>query len=159
MSVRIGKILLVLGIGLFIGLAAFNNAMGPKGTYMAVADTVGMKGTFGDPGVMWRAIESPVVIWAGVISIILAEAAAAFYCFLGAYRMWSARSSAETFNDSKSTALIGLTIIAAFFLIGFYAICNEWFMLWQNSESHSLQHAFNHFAVAMLIMMWINTKD
>ena len=159
MSMRIGKSLLVFGMGLFIALAAFNNAMGPNGPYGAVSTTVGMATTFNDPGVMWRAIESPLVIWAGVIGIILTEATAGFFCLFGAYQMWSARSSAETFNQSKSNALIGLTIIAAFYLIGFHAVCNEWFMMWQDRESQTLQEAFRNFASAMLIMIWVNTQD
>jgi predicted small integral membrane protein len=156
---RLGKIFLVMGIGLFIALAAFNNAIGPNGPYGAVTATVSMADTFNDPNVMWRAIESPLIKWMAVIGIIAAEATAGFFCLFGAYRLWVARSSAESFNAAKSTALIGLTVIAAFYLIGFHAICNEWFMLWQNRESETLQEAFRNFASAMLIMIWLNTDD
>jgi len=73
--------------------------------------------------------------------------------------MWSTRASADGFNDAKSAALLGLTITAVLYLVGFQAVAQEWFMMWQSTEVNVLQEAFRNFASAMLIMVWVNTKD
>lgn len=156
---RIGKVLLVLGMGLFLGLAAFNNVIMSEGGFGAVAAAVGMETTFQHPNAMWRAITSPAFIWMGWGAIVLAEAVAAYYCFLGAWRMWSTRASADGFNDAKSAAMLGLTICAVLYLVGFQAVSQEWFMMWQSTKMNVLQEAFRNFASAILIMMWINVKD
>lgn len=109
---RLGKILLVFGMGLFLGLAAINNITMSAGGYGAVAAAVGMETTFQAPGAMWRAVSSPAIIWSGFAAIVLAEIAAAVYCLWGAARMWQARASADAFNASKAKALVGLTITA-----------------------------------------------
>ena len=157
--IRIGKIYLVLGMGLFLGLAAFNNAITAPGTFGAVSFAVGMETTFQDPKLMWRAISNPAVIWIGVIGIILTEATAAFMCLWGAFRLWQVRADTDAFNNSKTTAILGLSITAIFFMIAFQVIVGEWFMLWQNSEANQLNEAFRNFASAMLIMIWLNNTD
>lgn len=158
--IRYGKVLLALGMGLFMVFAAFNNAISYQGTYNPVEMAVGMQTTFKDPNLMWRAIESPFIIWTLVFGIILTEAIAGVLCLWGAARMWAVRSSAaDVFNSSKGKAMAGLTLVAVFYFLAFQTIVGEWFMLWQNREASTLQEAFRNFASAMLMMMWINTED
>ncbi len=156
---KIGKVALVAGLGLLMLLAGMNNALSPQGTFAPVAMAVGMQDTFGDPMQSWRAIESPMIIWLGAIAIILTELTSGVVLLLGAFKLWSARSSASDFNAAKSTAVTGLSIVACFYLIAFGVICQEWFMLWQNPNVNTLQEAFRTFATAMLIMVWVNTED
>lgn len=156
---KIGKIAMVFGLGLFMLLAGINNAISPNGAFGAVNMAVGMQGTFGDPMVMWRSIESPMIIWLGVICIIITELSAGVLLLWGAFKLWNVRSETAAFNDSKSMAINGLTLVACFYLIAFGVICNEWFMLWQNHEVSTLQEAFRNFVTAMLIMFWVNNTD
>lgn len=156
---KIGKVAMVAGMGVFMILAGMNNALNPHGTYGPVEMAVSMGGTFGDPMVMWRAIESPFIIWLGVIGIILTELTAGVFLLMGAFKLWATRSSSHEFNASKSTAITGLSIVACFYLIAFDMVCQEWFMLWQNHAVGTLQEAFRTFATAMLIMFWVNTSD
>lgn len=156
---KIGKIVMVVGAGLFMFLAGLNNALSPHGTYAPVEMAVGMQGTFGDPMVMWRAIESPIVIWLGVIGIVVTELLAGAILLYGAFKLWVNRDDNDAFKASKSIALNGLTIMACFYLIAFGVICSEWFMLWQNREVGTLQEAFRNFVTAMLILVWVNTED
>jgi len=150
---------MVAALGVLMFLAGMNNALSPHGTYAPVEMAVGMQGTFGDPMVMWRAIESPAIIWLGAIVIILTELVSGVILLYAAYKLWSARSSASEFNAAKSTAVTGLSIVACFYLIAFGVICQEWFMLWQDREVGTLQEAFRTFATAMLILVWVNTDD
>lgn len=156
---RIGKIVLVFGMGLFCTLAALNNSLTLQGTYGAVKSAVDMQGTFKVPILMWRAFENPLYIWMAAFGIIAFEAVSGVICLWGAARMWAARKSAAAFNDAKSTAILGLSIAAVLYLVGFQAIAGEWFMLWQNRQAHTLDEAFRDFGMAVLTMLWVRTPD
>jgi predicted small integral membrane protein len=156
---KLGKILLVASMGIFLALAAFNNITMSQGGLGAVKGAISMATTFQAPGAMWRAIASPTIAWILFATIVVAEAAAAAYCLLGAGKMWAARGSAASFNGAKSTAIIGLSIVATFYFFAFHAIAQEWFLMWQSTELNVLQDAFRNFAAAMLMMLWVNTAD
>lgn len=156
---KMGKVLLVLAMGLFLTLAAFNNSMTLDGTFAAVKSAVDMQGTFKVPVLMWRAIENPVLIWLCVVAIVITEAVAGLLCLWGAYRLWNARNSGAAFNDAKSTAMVGLSLCAVLYLLGFQAIAGEWFLLWQNRTAPTLDEAFRNFASAVLVMLWLNVSD
>ena len=156
---KMGKVLLVLAMGLFLTLAAFNNSMTLDGTFAAVKSAVDMQGTFKVPVLMWRAIENPVLIWLCVAAIVITEAVAGVLCLWGAYRLWGARNSGSAFNAAKSTAMVGLSLCAVLYLLGFQAVAGEWFLLWQNRTALTLDEAFRNFASAVLVMLWLNVSD
>jgi predicted small integral membrane protein len=156
---KLGKVLLVASMGLFLALAAINNISMPQGGLGAVKGAIGMATTFQPPGAMWRAISNPALAWILFAAIVGAELVAAAFCFLGAKKMWVARESAAAFNAAKSTAMTGLTIVAVFYFFAFHAIAQEWFLMWQSTELNVLQDAFRNFAAAILMMMWVNTAD
>jgi len=149
-----------MGMGLFMCFAAFNNTLTFQSTFNPVNGVVNMQGTFQDPMLMWRAIESPFIVWMGVIGIIVTEYIAGILCLIGAASMWKARNaSAADFTLSKHRAMLGLALVAIFYFIGFQVIAGEWFMLWQNRGAPSLQEAFRNFTSAMLMLIWLNTAD
>jgi predicted small integral membrane protein len=156
---KLGKILLVASMGLFLALAAINNITMPQGGLGAVKEAIGMATTFQAPEAMWRAITSPVLAWLLFATIVAAEIAGAAFCLLGAKKMWAARGSATSFNDAKSTAIVGLSIVAVFYFLAFHAIAQEWFLMWQSQDLNVLQDAFRNFAAAILMMVWVNTPD
>ncbi len=156
---RTGKVLLVFGMGVFLGLAALNNIMMPQGGYNVIGAAMGMETTFQDPLVMWRAIKSPTLIWAAWAVIVGGEAVAAFFCLKGAWTLWLVRASDSEFNNNKSTALIGLTIAAVLYFVVFHAVAQEWFMMWQSKEVNVLPGAFRNFASAVLLILLLNSRE
>ena len=156
---RTGKVLLVFGMGVFLGLAALNNIMMPRGGYNVIGAAMGMETTFQDPLVMWRAVNSPALIWAAWVVIVGGEAVAAFFCVKGAWTLWLARASDTEFNNNKSTALVGLTIAAVLYFVVFHAIAQEWFMMWQSEEVNVLPGAFRNFASAVLLILLLNSRE
>lgn len=156
---KLGKVLLVASMGLFLALAAINNITMPQGGLGAVKGAIGMVTTFQPPEAMWRAITSPVLAWLLFAIIVIAEIAGAAFCLLGAKKMWAARASAASFNDAKSTAIVGLSVVAVFYFLAFHVIAQEWFLMWQSTELNVVQDAFRNFAAAILMMLWINTPD
>jgi len=116
---KIGKGLLVASMGLFLALAALNDIIMSQGGLGAGKGAISMATTFQAPDAMWRAITSPALAWALFATIVIAEIAGAAFCLLGAQKMWAARGSAAAFNDAKSTAIIGLPIVAVFYFSAF----------------------------------------
>jgi predicted small integral membrane protein len=160
MIIRCAKIALVLGVGLFAGLAAFTNLTITEVTLGAVRGAVGMGDVVQHPNVQWRAVESTtfsaILFW----MIVLAEVAGGMLCFLGSYRLWRVRSApASGFNEAKSLALAGLAVITLLYLVGFLAILSEWFVMWSTQGLNVLPDAHRAFVPAMLILMYLSTPD
>lgn len=153
---------MVFALGLFMALAALNNILTWGGAFSAdgaVAMTIGMQETGQHPNLMWRAIDSPIIIAFGAIVIILVEILAGVLALWGALNMWKARaSSAAEFHQSKARGLLGLSVMAVLYLLGFQAIAGEWFMVWQ-TPAPTINAAFINLAMAVLVMLWVNTKD
>lgn len=156
---RIIKILLMAGMAFFLTLAAFGNITMSDAGFGAVQTAVGMKTTFQHPHAMWRAIESPALVWIAFGLIVLGEIAAAVLCWMGTIKMWRGRASKEAFDAAKSTAYLGLGVTACLYYIGFLVIAQEFFLMWQSAELNVLQDAFRIFASAVLIGLWLNTDD
>jgi predicted small integral membrane protein len=146
-------------MALFLTLAALGNITMPDGGYGAVATAVGMEGTSQHPNAMWRAIQAPALIWIVFAGIVLLEIVGAVLCWIGAARMWAARGSAATFTAAKRMAHLGLGVTACLYFIGFMAIAQEYFLMWQNQELDVLQDAFRMFASAALLSLWLSIDD
>src|SRR3990170_4757805 len=119
---RIIKILLVAGMALMLTLAAFGNITMSDGGFGAVQGAIGMQTTYQHPNGMWRAIESPVLIWMAFGLITLCEISAAVLCWIGAIKMWGSKSSKEQFHTAKASAYLGLGVAACLYFIGFLVI-------------------------------------
>jgi len=156
---RIIKTLLVAGMALYLTQAAFGNITMSDSGFGAVAGAIGMQTTFQHPNAMWRAIDSPALIWMAFGAIVLCEITGAILCWIGAGRMCKSWGSKEEFAAAKTTAYLGLGVAACLFFIGFLVLCQEYFLMWQSSELNVLPDAFRSFASATLIALWLNTED
>ncbi|MBF8270459.1 MAG: hypothetical protein HW386_2168 [Gammaproteobacteria bacterium] len=156
---RIIKTLLVAGMALMLTLAAFGNITMSDGGFGAVQGAVGMQTTYLHPNGMWRAIESPVLIWMAFGMITCCEIFAAVLCWIGAFRMWGSKNSKEQFHAAKASAYLGLGVAACLYFIGFLVIAQEYFLMWQSTKLNVLPDAFRIFASAVLIALWVNTDD
>ena len=151
------KILLVAGMALYLTLAALGDIAMPQSAFRSVAAAVGMQGTAQQA--MWRAIEDPILVWLVLGLIVLLELVGAGLCWVGAARMWATRRSSTPFTVAKRTAQLGLGVTACLYFIGYLAIAQEYFMMWQNVEIDVLPDAFRMFASAALISLWLSVDD
>ena len=99
------------------------------------------------------------MIWIALGGIVLLEIAGAVLCWIGAGKMWAARGSAATFTAAKRMAHLGLGVTACLYFIGFMAIAQEYFLMWQNEQINVLQDAFRMFASAALLSLWLSADD
>jgi predicted small integral membrane protein len=154
------KTILVAGMALFLTLAVLGNLLMADAASGAIKVAVGMETTFKHPAVMWRAITSPVWIYAIFGAIVLAEAASAALCWAGTARMWFARKSdAVSFHRASAMARLGLGVTAAVYFIGWLVIASEWFEMWQSKDLNVLPDAFRIFGSAMLILLLVNERE
>ena len=114
MPIRLAKIALAAGVGLYLALVVFNNLTDYGSNYQFVHHVLAMDTTFPGNAGMWRAIDAPWIYHAFFASIILWEAIACGCTFAGAWRLWTLRaSSAAAFNLGKRIAIAGLAINTA----------------------------------------------
>ena len=156
---KIGKIMLVAGMGLLLSTSALNKAVDPHTPYQYVSEVLGMQNSFHDPNLMWRAVESPVLIWLAVFVVICTQAMSGIACLWGAVDMLRGWKDTDQFNASKDIAIRSLNLVAVFYLLGLLVVCGEWFVVWQNPDSHLLEDAFRGFVMAMLILFWVRDSD
>lgn len=157
---RLCKIALVASAGLFLAIVVFNNLTDYGSNYGFVHHVLSMDTTFEGNRGMWRAITSPAVHHAFYWSIIAWEAAAGALCFVGAWRLWSARrGSAALFNRAKDLATLGLTISLLQWFVAFITIGGEWFLMWQSRVWNGQDAAFRMFACLGLILLFLALKD
>ena len=156
---RIIKTVMVFGMALFLTLAALGNITMSDGAFGAVSTAVNMQGTFQHPNAMWRAIESPALVWVSLCVIVIFEILGAVLCWMGTVKMWQGRNSTEAFKAAKEKAMLGLGVTACLYFIGFLVIAQEFFLMWQNSQLNVLPDAFRIFATAMLIGLWLAQDD
>ena len=156
---RMIKIVLVAGTALLLTLAVLGNVTMSDVGIGAVKTAVGMETTFRHPGAMWRAITSPVLVYAIFGLIVLVEAIAAALCWTGAARMWAARGESASFQRATGTARLGLGVTAALYFVGWLVIAGEWFEMWQSQQLNVLPDAFRFFASAMLILFLVSEKE
>lgn len=153
------KTILVAGMALFVTLAALGNITMPDVGLGAIGTAVGMETTFKHPMAMWRAISSPWLVRTIFGVIVLVEVLSALILWRGAFRLWAARGDTAAFRAAKSTAVLGLGIVACLYFVGWLVICNEWFEMWQSQKLNVLPEAFWNFAESMLIMIWLNSPE
>ena len=156
---RMIKIVLVAGTALLLTFAVLGNVTMSDVGIGAVKTAVGMETTFKHPGAMWRAITSPVLVYAIFGLIVLVEAIAAALCWTGAARMWAARGESASFQRATGAARLGLGVTAALYFVGWLVIAGEWFEMWQSQQLNVLPDAFRFFASAMLILFLVSEKE
>jgi len=158
---RIMKILLILSVALWGLLGTFGNLHDWSGTMGGVEATTSMS-TFEGGADDWRATSNPVIIIAGALFILISKALAGVLCLVGAWRMWTARTSdAATFAKAKTYALTGCAVAVFMLFAGFIVIAESWFGLWQSKELHDpvLASAFRYGGMIALIALFVGARD
>lgn len=160
MIIRLCKLSLVAGIGVFLLLVVFNNLTDYGSNLLFVENVLNMSTTFEGNRAMWRAIEAPWVHHVFYWTIILWEAAAMGLIFAGGWKLWKARGdSASAFNRSKSLAVGGLTLSLLQWHLAFLTVGGEWFLMWQSPHWNGQDAAHRMFAVIGIVLIVLLLKD
>ncbi len=146
MLIRLCKVSLVATVALFFTLVAFGNITDYESNWLFVQHVLAMDTIFPDSTLRWRAIESEAIQRLAYWSIIVWEALAALVLWWGALLLLINSGEARRFQGAKAPAVIGLTLGALLYGLGFLVIGGEWFAMWQ-SQVWNGQEAAGRFLV------------
>ncbi len=157
---RISKIILVATIACFFTLVVFNNLTDYGTNFAYVQHVVLMDTIFPESTLTWRAITYPplqhLIYW----SIIAWEAMTALLCWTGVLRLSQAlKADISDFDAAKSYALIGLTASCVLWLLAFFCIGGEWFVMWQSPVWNGQPTAFRMFTISSIVLLWLRQPD
>ena len=160
MTLRIAKMLLVLGVALFYAFVVFNNTTDYDSNYQFVRHVVMMDSTFPGNHGMWRAVNTPALHTAFYVAIIAWEAVTMILCFIGVAKLTGAlRGTAATFHAAKRVAIIGLTVSLLQWLVAFLSVGGEWFLMWQSKSWNGQDAAFRMFTVIGIVLLFLVQSD
>ena len=168
MNPRLCKIALVAAVGFFFFVVTLNDALlDYRGNYALIQHILSMDTLNTGEQHAWRALRSPVTeagnYWVYHLfycTVILWNAATGVLCFLGAWRLWSARgAAAAVFNAAKGLAFTGLTLNLLLWLVALMAVAGEWFLMWQSKEWNEQDSAFRMFACLGIVLIFLALED
>ena len=154
MVTRSAKIILLAGIAFYYALVVFNNLTDFGTNYMFVHHVLDMDTTIPGNHGMWRALHPIWIHFAFYTGIIVWETATTVLLWMGVVRLYRERAAAApSFNSSKRTAIVALTLSLMMWLVAFLSVGGEWFLMWQSRMWNGQQEAFRMFVVVGLILL------
>lgn len=161
MAIRYLKIVLVVFVALLGVMYAAQNVVNLDEAYTFVMSAVGMRDHTAYPSAFGPALHSPVLVWAALAIIILAEFAAGLLAAKGAWDLWAARNaSAATFNAAKTCAVLGCGGALVIWFGLFTVVGGAYFQMWQTAlGGASLAGAFQCAAQAGIVLLFVNMTD
>ena len=161
MSIRLLKTVLVMFIALMAVFFATQNVVNIDSAKYVVGAVLSMEGHEYYASSFGPAITSPVLVALATWFIIMMEYAAGVFAAKGAWDMWKSKSaSAEQFNSSKATGLLGVGIGVVIWLGLFGAIGGTYFQMWQTElGAQSLEGAFQYAMMCAAVLIFVNMPD
>ena len=160
MTLRVIKLLLVLGVAIFYSVIVFNNITDYGSNYEFVRHVLMMDSTFPGNNGMWRAINTRLLHTAFYLSIIAWEAATMFLCWWGVFRMARAlRGMSTLFHRAKRVSIAALTLGLLMWLVAFLSVGGEWFLMWQSKSWNGQDAAFRMFTVVGIALLIVMQQD
>jgi predicted small integral membrane protein len=139
-------------VALYMALVAFGNITDFDTNRQFVRHVLAMDTTFGDPDLMWRAIESPALQDAAYIAIIVWEVLTALVLLLATW-LWIAGTRRGGPERARRASTLGLVMVLLLFGLGFVCIGGEWFAMWQSSDWNGLDAAARNVALAAFALV------
>ncbi|CDM25631.1 hypothetical protein BN940_15951 [Castellaniella defragrans 65Phen] len=152
-TIRVLKAGMVLAIGLWALLVAFNNVVDYDANWQFVRHVLSMDTVFPDNALKHRAITDERLQTAVYWLIIAAEWTMGALCLLGAIRLFRAWRSRDRFIRAKAIAACGLTLVFLTYFVGFVLIGGEWFCMWQSPIWNGQAKAVMFLTCAMLVLI------
>ncbi|MFD7630288.1 DUF2165 domain-containing protein [Streptomyces sp. NPDC059851] len=147
---------LTLTVAAVMALAAFGNLTDFGTNQQFVRHVLTMDTTFGDPDLMWRAIDSPAVHTTVYVLIIGWECLAATVLLLAVLH-WVRGLPRRDFARARALSTVGLLMVVLLFGLGFVAVGGEWFVMWQSEDWNGLDAAHRNLvlAVSALLVVYV----
>lgn len=158
--IRYAKISLVATTCLFLCLVVFGNTTDYGSNFNFVKNVLSMTDTFEGNRLMYRAITHPVLHHIFYLFIILWEAAGAWLTGLGVWRLWkAAKTDAASFQQAKSTAIIGLVLTLQLWFLAFMTVGGQWFVMWQSDQWNGQDASTRLFLIMGVSLIFLYLRD
>lgn len=159
-ALRFSKGLLVAAVALTASLVAFNNLADYQTNRLFVAHVLAMDTIFKDSAIHGRAITDSALQALCYWLIIVAEAATAVLCWVGAFALLRALTApAPMFSRARKWCIAGLTLGFVTWQVGFLAIGGEWFGMWQSAAWNGEQSAFRFYMTIIAVLIYVSLPD
>jgi predicted small integral membrane protein len=159
-ALRAAKAALVAAIALYASLVTFGNLTDYNTNFIFVQHVLSMDTIYPFSTIKYRAITSPALQRAAYAVIIVAEAATAIMCWIGAVMLvHRIRAAAGAFNRAKTFAMIGLTLGFLLWQVGFMSIGGEWFGMWQSHQWNGVPSAFRILITIAAVLIFVAMPD
>lgn len=161
MSIRYLKIILVI----FVGLTGFFFVAGNIANWNAGLELVGyvlsMEGHEIYNSHIFPPVTNSVMVTIAYLIILTGEFLVGALSLKGAWDLWSARyGSAETFNSSKTNAILGTGMAMVVWFGGFIVIGGVLLQMWQTKiGAGSFHDAFIFAVIGGLVLLFVSNKD
>lgn len=160
MTLRAGKLLLVIAVAIFYTFVVFNNITDYDSNYQFVRHVLMMDSTFPGNHGMWRAINGPAWHTAFYLSIVAWEAITMVLCWWGAIALARAlRTPVMEFQRAKRISIVALTLGLLMWFVGFLGIGGEWFLMWQSKTWNGQDAAFRMFTIEGIVLLLLAQPD
>ena len=161
MVLRLVKIILLLQIGLFALLVAYDNIVDYGTNYAFVRHVLTMDTTFPGNQLMDRAIVAPELHRITYALIIATEFVTGALCIIGAARLLPEIAAPRRFAVAKGAAALGLALGFTLWFFGFLTVGGEWFAMWQSASWNGQESAFRFTVVIgfALVLLAIPEND
>jgi predicted small integral membrane protein len=159
--IRLSKILLIVFVGLQGLFYALNNVVNFEAAKGFVQGVLPMAGNEAYPNAFGPAVSSPVLITIVLCCIIVGEFVVAAFSFRGAYDMFRVRgSSAESFHDAKTWAIMGCVMALLVWFGLFMVIGGAYFQMWQTPLGAAAQGGAFQYAISSgIVLLFVNAPD
>jgi predicted small integral membrane protein len=155
-SLRLGKIALVLALALFYFLVVLNNLADFDTNYQFMRHVLSMDSTFPGNHSMWHAITSPPWHTAFYLSIIAWEFLTMVLLGWGGIRLARMlNGNAREFRAAAGMAIAGLWVSLLMWLVAFLAVGGEWFLMWQSRTWNGQNVAVQMFTVVGIVLLLV----
>ncbi|MEU2392316.1 DUF2165 domain-containing protein [Streptomyces sp. NPDC007369] len=148
---------LTLTVAAVMALAAVGNLTDFGTNRQFVRHVLTMDTTFGDPDLMWRAIDSPAVHTTVYVLIIGWECAAAGVLLLAVVH-WARGLRRRDCARARALSTVGLVMVVLLFGLGFVAVGGEWFVMWQSEDWNGLDAAHRNLVLAVSALLSMHVR-
>jgi predicted small integral membrane protein len=158
-TIRLLKAVLVLAVGSWALVIAFDNVVDYDGNWQFVRHVLAMDTVFPGNTLKYRAITSEPLQTLGYWLIIATEWTMGALCMAGAARLFAARRERRRYIAAKPLAAAGLVLVFLLYYVGFVIVGGEWFCMWQSPIWNGQQKAFMFLGAAMLVLIVLLMRE
>jgi predicted small integral membrane protein len=158
--VRLAKVTMVAALAAYALIVAYDNIVDYGSNYEFVRHVLTMDTAFDTSTLKYRAITNETIWRVAYALIIGVEGLTGLLLMFGAMVLLKRLTApGKTFNQSKTWAVVGLTVGFCLWFGGFMVIAGEYFSMWQSKVWNAQEAAFRIAAIILGVLIYLTLPD